>query len=378
MPGADRGGQSGNGRGSSQGSGSSSRGSGRGGGANRSGRNRSGSNRNGGARNSGTKNARGNGSAQRTVGGQGQRSQAGGRSRPNVGAEGVAAGTRPAKAADLTPPTATVERARKAVSDGNGQKPWRGRALAVASIPALVVFVLVVAIGAALGQVLIALVIAFVLGAGVWAAVWLLAPRLLLARLGGRPVEEDDVPRAANLVDGLCATMGLPLPALTLIDDPFRGALAIGRNERTATLVLTTGLLRALDPVELEGVLAHELSHVKSGDMASATMAATVVLPLAPMITGSPELVRRLAGPGRELAADQRAYAVTRYPPGLRDALVKMTSGPPPAPPSALASSGTGRVLRWVWTVVPELLTPRTTVGILDAPATRVAALDEA
>ncbi len=106
------------------------------------------------------------------------------------------------------------------------------------------------------------------------------------------------MPRAANLVDGLCATMGLPLPGMVLLDDPFRGALALGRNEQTATLVLTTGLLRALDPVELEGVLAHELSHVKSGDMASATMAAAVVLPFAPLWSGSPELVRRLAGSG--------------------------------------------------------------------------------
>jgi Zn-dependent protease with chaperone function len=229
-----------------------------------------------------------------------------------------------------------------------------------------------------LGKVLIGLVVAVALGASTWAAVWFGAPRLLLGRLGGRFVEEEDVPRAANLVDGLCGTMGLPLPGMMLVDDPFRGALAIGRNERTATLVLTTGLLRALHPVELEGVLAHELSHIKYGDMASATMAATVVLPVAPLLSGSPELVRKLAGPGRELAADEQAYSVTRFPPGLRDALVKMTAGPPPAAPSAIASAGIGRVLRWVWTVVPELLAPSSTVGVLDAPSTRVAALDEA
>ena len=167
--------------------------------------------------------------------------------------------------------------------------------------------VVVIAVGEALGQVLVALVIGAVLGAAAWAAVWLGAPRLLVSRLGARVVEEDDVPRAANLVDGLCASMGLPLPGLMLIDDPFRGALVLGRNERTAYLVLTTGLLRALDPVELEGVLAHELSHIKSGDMASATMAAAVVLPIAPIFSGCPELVRRLAGAGRELAADERA-----------------------------------------------------------------------
>jgi hypothetical protein len=242
----------------------------------------------------------------------------------------------------------------------------------------MVVVVVVVAIGAGLGSPIVGLVAAVVVGAAVWAGVWFGAERLIISRLGGSFVEDDDVPRAANLVDGLCATMGLPLPSLFLVDDPFRGALAVGRNERTAVLVLTTGLLRALDPVELEGVLAHELSHVKSGDMATGTMAAAVVLPLAPILSGSPELVRKLAGSGRELAADVRASSVTRYPPGLRDAIVKMSAGPSPAPPSAIASPGTSRVLRWLWTVVPELLAPASTVGVLDSPATRIAALDEA
>jgi Zn-dependent protease with chaperone function len=254
----------------------------------------------------------------------------------------------------------------------------RGRAVGIAGIPAFVVFVIVVAVGASLGSPIVALVVAVVVGAAIWSGVWFGAERLLVSRLGGGFVVDDDVPRAANLVDGLCGTMGLPLPALYLVDDPFRGALVLGRNEITATLIVTTGLLRALDPVELEGVLAHELSHVKFGDMASATMAAAVLLPLAPLMSGSPELVRKLAGSGRELAADVRASAVTRYPPGLRDALVKMAAGPSPAPPSALAGPGVGRVLRWLWTVVPELLAPRSAIGVLDASSARIAALDEA
>ena len=87
--------------------------------------------------------------------------------------------------------------------------------------------------------------------------------------------------------------MGLPLPALFLARRSFPGGSRDrAKRAQTATLVLTTGLLRALDPVELEGVLAHELSHVKSGDMATATMAAAVVLPLAPLFSGSPELVQ--------------------------------------------------------------------------------------
>lgn len=295
------------------------------------------------------------------------------------GSRNVVSSTKPARTRDFSTPAPVVETvARPVPAEEVAVSSGPGRSLVIAAIPALVFLVLVIAIGSALGSPIVALVVAVVVGGGVWTGVWFGADRLLVNRLGGRFVEDDDVPRAANLVDGLCATMGLPLPALFLVDDPFRGALVIGRNERTATLVLTTGLLRALDPVELEGVLAHELSHVKSGDMATATMAAAVVLPLAPLFSGSPELVRKLAGSGRELEADVRASSVTRYPPGLRDAIVKMSAGPSPTPSSSLASQGTGRVLRWLWTVVPELLAPASTIGLLDAPATRIAALDEA
>jgi Peptidase family M48 len=290
----------------------------------------------------------------------------------------VASATKAARTRDLAAPVQADRVVTRPATTETPAKEGSGRAVAIAAFPAVVVVVVAVAIGSGLGDPIVGLVVAFVLGAAVWAGVWFGAERLIVSRLGGSFVEDDDVPRAANLVDGLCATMGLPLPSLFLVDDPFRGALSVGRNERSATLVLTTGLLRALDPVELEGVLAHELSHVKSGDMATGTMAAAVVLPLAPILSSSPELVRKLAGSGRELAADVRASSVTRYPPGLRDAIVKMSAGPSPAPPSAIASPGTSRVLRWLWTVVPELLAPASTMGVLDAPATRIAALDEA
>ena len=287
-------------------------------------------------------------------------------------------GTKPARSRDLSAPPEAAKPTRAAGPREAKGATGFGRALAIAGIPGLVVLVLVVGIGSALGAPVISAIVGVVLAAGTWAGVWFGASRFVLRRLGGGPAVESDVPRAANLVDGLCATMGLPFPELILLDDPFRGALVVGRNDQTAALVLTTGLLRALDPVELEGVLAHELSHVKSGDVVPATMAAAVLLPVASIWPGSSELVRRLAGSGRELAADERASAVTRYPPGLRGGLVKMAAGPPPVAPSALASAGTGRVLRWLWTVVPEVLSPASVVGVLDAPATRVAALDEA
>jgi Zn-dependent protease with chaperone function len=252
------------------------------------------------------------------------------------------------------------------------------RAIAIAAGPSVVVGVVVLAVLGAVGLPIVGVVAGVVIGAAIFMAVWFGSERLLIARLGGVFVAENDVPRAANLVDGLCASMGLPYPEILLIDDQFRGALVLGRNEHRATLVFTKGLLFALDPVELEGVLAHELSHVKTGDMAAATMAATVMLPFAALFAGSPEMVLKLAGKGRELQADRHASTVTRYPPGLRDALVKMAGGPSPAAPSPVASAGVGRVLRWLWTVVPDLMAPKSNVGLLDSAATRVAALDEA
>jgi len=261
---------------------------------------------------------------------------------------------------------------------GMAQPTGRGRAVVVAASPGIVIAVVALCVGILLGAPLEGVAVAVVVGAGLFSLVWFGAASFLVAQLGGSYVQDDDLPRAANLIEGLCATMGLAVPAMVLLDEPFRGALTLGRNERTATVVLTTGLLRALDPVELEGVLAHELSHVKSGDMVTATMAAAVLLPVSPAFRAAPVVVRRLAGSGRELRADRSACSVTRYPPGLRDALVKMSAGPAPAPPSALASTGTGRVLTWSWTVVPELLAPTDNLGLLDAPATRVAALDEA
>jgi len=106
-----------------------------------------------------------------------------------------------------------------------------------------------------------------------------------------------------------------------------------------------------------------------------------VLLPLARLLPVA-ELVHTLAGRGREFSTDRLAVSVTRYPPGLRDALVLMAEGPAPAPSSPLAEGGVARATRWLWTVaLPD--TPHSTalrsgaVGELDAPAVRIAALDE-
>jgi len=224
-------------------------------------------------------------------------------------------------------------------------------------------------------------------GAGVavvavlWAAVWWGATPLLLRSLGVTEVDEDDQARVFNQVEGLCATLGLVVPRVCVVDDAALGALVLGRRRRLAVMVVTTGLAQSLDPVQLEAVLAHELVHVRRGEVVPATMAAAVALPFTAVLPGAPELVHRLSGRGREFLADQQAVRVTRYPPGLRQALALMVDGPVPAPASPLAGRGSSSVMRWLWTVRSTALgSPdgaRGEPGELDEPVVRIAALDE-
>ena len=114
---------------------------------------------------------------------------------------------------------------------------------------------------------LIAGIVAFVVaGAAVMYAVWRLAPTLALRRIGAVPIDEHDDPRLSNVTEGLCATFGLCMPSLHVVDDDVPNACALGRDARRSDLVVTSGLLRSVDPIELEGVIAHELAHVKRGD----------------------------------------------------------------------------------------------------------------
>jgi hypothetical protein len=198
-------------------------------------------------------------------------------------------------------------------------------------------------------------------------------------------VDDGELARAENLVDGLCASMGVVPPDIVVVDEEARDALALGCRRNAAVLVVTSGLLHALDPVALEAVLAHELVHVKRGDIAPATVAAAVLAPLAPLFSQVSGWVHAMAGRGREFRTDRLAVAVTRYPPGLRDALVLMAEGPLPRLPSVLAGRGVARTTRWLWTVAlvdaTGGATPSTVMraaeGELDAPGVRIAALDE-
>lgn len=183
--------------------------------------------------------------------------------------------------------------------------------LVVVLLPAL----LLVALGLPVAALLVALVVvaalAFTSRSG---------DAIALRRTGAVPAEAGTEARLHNLVDGLCAAGGLPRPRVYVIEDPAPNAFSIGRDPHHASIVVTRGLLDGLNRIELEGVLAHELSHVKNYDTLVATLAVALLGPL----PGGASLVGRIVPPRREAVADQSGVSLTRYPPGLIAALEKL------------------------------------------------------
>jgi heat shock protein HtpX len=178
-----------------------------------------------------------------------------------------------------------------------------------------------------------AAVVALVLAA----VAYLYADRVVLGLSHARPASPDDEPRYHNLVEGLCVSAGLPKPELYLIDDDAPNSFATGRSPTHAAIVVTTGLLQKLSRMELEGVLAHELSHIRSNDVLVTSLGTALVgLPLMPVGPLAARLLATLVGRGRERDADIGGVRLTRYPPGLAAALEKLRR----AGPAALPSSG--------------------------------------
>ena len=215
-------------------------------------------------------------------------------------------------------------------------------------------------LGFGLAGLAVALIVAAV-GAGV--AYWK-SDSIALAMSHARPADPTSHARLHNLVEGLCIAAGLPKPAVYVIEDPAPNAFATGRNPRHAAIAVTTGLLDKLTRIELEGVLAHELSHGKNYDILVSTLAVTLVgvvalladFSLRFMWGGGPRhrddtraggggpaaalailglllllvapLVARLMqfsiSRRRETLADVSGVALTRYPPGLISALEKL------------------------------------------------------
>ena len=100
--------------------------------------------------------------------------------------------------------------------------------------------------------------------------------KIVLKMYGAQPVDEHQAPEVHAIVRRLVMRAGIPMPKIYVIQDDSPNAFATGRNPEHAAVAVTTGILRILDDEELEGVLAHELAHVKNRDVLISTVAATL------------------------------------------------------------------------------------------------------
>lgn len=178
---------------------------------------------------------------------------------------------------------------------------------------------------------------------------------------GAEPISKKDAPEFYSIVESLSITAGLPMPKLYIINDSSMNAFAAGTDPENSVICATTGLLENMDKVEIEGVMAHEISHIKNYDIrvSMAAVALTAVIGMLSdivlrfiflndddddsknpitLILGlffvliSPLLaiITRLAiSRQREFLADATAISLTRYPDGLISALEKLKNNKP-------------------------------------------------
>ncbi len=235
------------------------------------------------------------------------------------------------------------------------------------SVGLVAVFVaLLVAVGAAFGQFighgLVATIVALLFAATMAGMSYWKADAIALRVSRAVPADPEQYRRLHNLVEGLCISSGLPKPRVYVIADPAPNAFATGRDPKHAAIAVTTGLLETMNRVELEGVLAHELSHIRNYDILVSTLVVTLVGSIALLTdlgirmmwwnggrvrrdgdqsdTNNPlaylgfalllfapllaKLMQATVSRKRETLADVSACQMTRYPPGLISALEKL------------------------------------------------------
>jgi heat shock protein HtpX len=225
---------------------------------------------------------------------------------------------------------------------------------------------LVILVGVVVGQLIgggpMASIVALVIAAVMAFTSYWKSDSIALAVSRAVPADPETYQRLHNLVEGLCIASGLPKPKVYVINDPAPNAFATGRNPQHAAIAVTTGLLEKMNRVELEGVVAHELSHIRNYDILVSTIAVTLVgsialmtdlairmmwwnggrtaregdrgnssnplalvgfilLILAPIIA---KAMQAAVSRKRETLADVSACQMTRYPPGLISALEKL------------------------------------------------------
>ncbi|MGW1892714.1 zinc metalloprotease HtpX [Streptomyces sp. NPDC002004] len=215
---------------------------------------------------------------------------------------------------------------------------------------------LYVAFVAALIVLLKSWVLVVVVAGGLLAAQYWFSDRIALYAMHGRIVSPEEQPHLHGLVDRLCATADMPKPEVAIADMELPNAFATGRNADHAVICVTTGLMRRLEPEELEGVLAHELSHIAHRDVAVITVASFLgviaglivrfafysqmfrgrrdqntlavmgaVMAVSIAVYAISFLLIRALSRYRELAADRAGAMLTGRPSALASALTKLT-----------------------------------------------------
>ncbi|HNP79476.1 MAG TPA: M48 family metallopeptidase [Candidatus Pacearchaeota archaeon] len=184
--------------------------------------------------------------------------------------------------------------------------------------------------------------------------------KIVLSMTGAKPIEMKDNPDIYRLVENLCISVGMPMPKIYILEDEMQpNAFATGRDEKHAVVALTKGLLMKLEKSELEGVIAHELSHIKNKDTLLQTaivilvgiiamlsdmflrsgfrrssndnkggniiilIIGIVAAILAPIVA---QIIKASLSRQREFLADASGALMTRYPEGLANALIKISS----------------------------------------------------
>ena len=205
--------------------------------------------------------------------------------------------------------------------------------------------------------------------------IWRGASAFVVRLIRAQPLPEGACHELRNMVEGLCPTFGVRAPSLMLVDDPVPNACCFGGGPAHTRLAVTTGLMNRLGLIELEGVIGHELAHLKRHDNVVSAVAVAVVGPLA-WLSGRDRWLHRAVGLGREYRADELAVAAVRYPPGLHDALVAIGNGPVPRPGSIFLRRSMA-MTRWIWVDPAVGRSDEHPLGDLDLPEVRVAALAE-
>jgi len=188
--------------------------------------------------------------------------------------------------------------------------------------------------------------------------------KIVLAMTGAKPIKKEDNPELYRVVENLCITAGLPLPRIYILNESQPNAFATGRDSNHAVVVVTRGLLEKLEKTELEGVIAHELSHIGNRDILLSTVIVVLVgivtilsnwffrisfwggrrdsdsersggaiLALLGILAAilapiAATLIQLAISRKREFLADSSGALLTRYPEGLARALEKIAADP--------------------------------------------------